>query len=173
MNTLVTAEEVKKLGRPIGKVDNSKILSFITEVEQTIIRKTIGDAFYIRLIDYVGSDKKDEAIELLFNGGIYQNSKGEDVMFMGLKQAESYFVYAQNVRAGDFESTRYGMVQKNDEYSSSISAKERDSIANSVTEIGNEYLRECINYCVVKGLINKVGQSMHTTSGCVIRKIKY
>ena len=91
---------------------------------------------------------------------------------MGLKVAISYFVYAQNVMTGDFESTRYGMVIKDGDYSTRISSKERSDCYNNTLEVANYYLAECVKYCKVKKLITtKTNRSVVSTGGMTIRKI--
>lgn len=172
MSTIITPQEARSLSRPIGKVSDDKILSFIVEVEQTMIRKTLGDDLYIRIIDNL--DRPESEIKMLLEGGRYKDRCGRTKILTGLKSAEAYYVYAQNVRAGDYESTRYGMVIKDDSYSTGISQKERDMIANNATLIGDTYLKECIEYCKDVGLMkcHARGGNAHLTTGCIIRKIK-
>lgn len=175
MRTIITVEEAKTLGRPIGKVAEEKILSFIYEVEQTIIRPALGDTLYLKILDM---EEFDEVFEVLLNGGRYERNicgteETEERILTGLKSAEAYYVYAQNVRAGDYESTRYGMVLKEDTYSNGISSKERDQIANNATMIADAYLKECIEYCRHKGIMsNNAKGSRHLTAGCIIRRVK-
>lgn len=173
MRTIITVEEAKTLGRPIGqKVSNEKITSFIKEVEDTIIRKSIGDELFITIVEVETEDELQDEIKTLLNGGRYKDKCGNVHLLTGLKTAEAYYVYAQNVRAGDFESTRYGMVLKDDPYSQGISTKERDQIANSATEVADCYLQECLAYCRSIGIkTNSINNSTRITSGCVIRKI--
>lgn len=170
MKTILNVEEAKKFGRPIGKVSTDKILAFITEVENTIVRKEIGDELYLALTNDLDLT---EDYQFLLDGGTYEDTCGNVHILTGLKAAIAYFVYAQNVRAGDYESTRYGMVIKDDEYSTGISAKERDQIANSATAVAESYMSEVKQYCQFKGIRygNNRG-NVHITSGCVIRKIK-
>lgn len=194
MDSILTVEEAKRLGRPIGKVDANKIQAFINEIEQTIVRKRLGDNLYLDILAEVNTkpveptDNEETALnengepivpterlyDILLNGGSYTDKKERTRFITGLKVAEAYFVYAQNVRAGDFESTRYGMVKKDDEYSTGISSKERDMAANSATEIGNAYLEEVLTYCYDKEFLKPKdsGVGMNTTSGCVIRKVR-
>lgn len=169
MNTIITPEEARQLGRPIGKVSDNKILAFITEVEQTIIRRKLGDSLYAKL---TRGDTLDETYTLLLEGGEYEDKCGNYHILNGLKTAIAYYVYAHNVRTGDYESTRYGMVIKDNEYSTPITPKERDTIANSATEVADSFLKECIEYCIDKGINVGNRRSSHLTSGCVIRKIK-
>lgn len=165
---ILTVNEAKSLGRPIGKVADEKIIAFITEVEHTIIRRSLGDDLYLRIL---AMDEFDDTFTTLLDGGVYTTRCGHKKVLTGLKTAEAYYVYAQNVRAGDFESTRYGMMVKDGQYSTHVSSKERDSAANSATEVANAYLEECIEYCKEKDLIADVGESIHLTSGCIIKKV--
>lgn len=184
MDTIITINEAKTLSRPIGKVADDKILAFISEVENTIIRKTIGDAFYVKLADIekkggVWDHTFDDTFEeeernnlsLLLYGGIYFDDCGKAHVVTGLKKTIAYYVYALNVRAGDFESTRYGMMLKEGQYSSHISSRERDTAANSATEVANTYLQECIEFGKAKKFITDEGTSLNITSGCIIKKI--
>lgn len=168
MGTIISVEEAKTLGRPIGKVAPEKITAFIMEVENTIIRKVLGDELYSRIT----RGERNEDINLLLDGGDYHDKNGFFRMLTGLKTAIAYYVYAQNVRAGDYESTRYGMVVKDGDYSSGVSLKERDALANSATEVADRYVAECMEFCKERGI--KTGNSVGSriTSGCVIRKIK-
>lgn len=165
----ISVNEAKTLGRPIGKVSDDKIIAFITEVEQTIVRPALGDDLFMRIM----AQESNKDIELLMSGGKYQNQQGQTRVFTGLKTAIAYYTYAQNVRAGDIESTRYGMMLKDGDYSQHASAKERDSAANSATAVADAYLKECIIYCKDRGLIanERKAKNLHVTSGCIIRKI--
>lgn len=180
---LITIEEAKTLSRPIGKVDNAKIESFIKEIEQTIIRQTLGDELYLYLetgegdlpfdatFDYT-FDMASAKIDVLKNGGTYR--AGCDCAphyFVGLKVAEAYFVYAQNIMSGDFESTRYGTVIKSGDYSEHISSRERSDLYNSMTAIAKSHLQDCVDYCRAMGFKIRGSRSVNTTTGCIIHKI--
>lgn len=170
MNHLIEVDELRTLGRPIGKhVSEDKLLAYITEVEQMSIKPSLGEALFRSLLDE-GTDNEDYRI--LLNGGSYEDECGNVSLFMGLKVAISYFVYAQNVMTGDFESTRYGMVIKDGDYSTRISSKERSDCYNNTLEVANYYLAECVKYCKVKKLIkSKTNPSVVSTGGMTIRKI--
>lgn len=165
---IITVEEAKTYGRPIGKVSEEKILSFIAEVENTIIRKALGDSLYLSILN----DDPSEDIQMLLEGGIYETDCGEQKIVSGLKVTEAYYVYAQNVRVGDFESTRYGMAIKDGQYSSNLTQAERDIAANAATVVADSYLRECVEYCKAKRLLGKAEGNLHLTAGCIIHRIK-
>ena len=180
MRTIITAAEAKTTGRPIGRnVPEDKLNAYIAEVENTIIRKELGDPLYLRLVESEEAEL-EEGLQLLLNGGTYESSS-EDCcggsgtgrkILTGLKVTEQYYVYAQNVRSGDYESARYGMVVKEGDYSHGLEGSERSSLANSVTSIADAFLKECVEYCIEKGYIRKAGKgNLHSTAGIIIRKI--
>lgn len=169
MEQLITVEQLAKTGRPIGKVDEAKLKAYITETEQLHIKPALGDSLYLDLLK-IGEERADYA--LLLNGGTYEAGIDDTRSFMGLREAIAYFVYAQNVMSGDFQSTRYGIRIKDDDYSSHISSKERSDHYSNTMEVANQYLNECITYCKTKGLIgNRKKHRGISTGGCTIRKI--
>ena len=174
---IITIEQLKTLGRPIGKVDNDKLEAFITEAEQLHIKPTIGDALFLRLLEEAAKENvEDENLKILLEGGTYNESdfgRNNDNVhsLLGLRVALSYYVYAQYVMSGDIESTRYGLNIKNDEYSTHVSDKSRSSLYNNAIEIAKGYLKECLTFCKVSGLIKEQGKSKVNIGGCTIRKI--
>lgn len=180
MKNLITADEVKNYGRPIGKmVDNGKLSAFINEAEQLHVKPIIGNGLYLRLVREQEKpiEEQDPLLRKLLDGGIYtaeacgcDEEQGE-FSFEGLKVAISYFVYAQNVMIGDFESTRFGMVTKNDDYSSHLSDKNRSECYNNALDMANGYLQECVDYCKAVGLIKRLGQPKSHFEGATIKRI--
>lgn len=170
MNTIAKPSEIRLRGRQIGKIEEEKLQSFINEVEMTIIRKRLGDALYIQLTT-TEPEQLSEDLTVLIDGGAYTHDS-KDYLLVGLKTAIAYYVYAQIVLAGDFESTRYGIRIKDDDYSQSVTQKDRATLAGNATDIANVYMAECLEYMVKKGIIFDNGKDMMLTSGCIIRKIK-
>lgn len=169
MRHLITTDELKGLGRPIGKVSNEKLEAFITEAEQLHIKPVLGDALFMRIL---GEDAEtDEDLKLLLQGGTYTDKRKEQKSFMGLKVALSYFVYAQNLMSGDLESTRYGTVFKDGEYSSHISSKERSDAYGNALEVANAYLQESVTFAKDKGLIKGAGRKKYAVGGITIKRI--
>lgn len=168
MARLLTTQELAQLGRPIGKVDPLKLEAFISEVEHLYIKPTLGVELYLRLIK---DEFKDDRVRILLNGGVYKDSKGCEQLLVGLKTTISYFVFAQNIMSGDFQSTRFGMVVKDGDYSSRISSKERSDFYNNTLEVANCYLKECVNYCKEVGLITVAHRPGVSFGGITIRKI--
>lgn len=156
------------VGRPIGKVDEAKLVAYLTETEQLFVKPALGDALFL---DILKDGYGNPVYKTLLDGGVYSSSCDKTPrLIAGLKVAISYYVYAQNVMSGDFESTRYGMVIKNGEYSDRISSKERSDCYNNAMGVANEYMKQCVKYCKDKGLIKSAGKG-YSNGGITIRKI--
>lgn len=166
--SIITIEEAKTLGRPIGKVSDAKIECYISEVEQTIVKPAIGDDLFLQ-VKSAGGDLSDD-LQTLLSGGVY-TFRDQRRCFVGLKVAMAYFVCAQNVISGDFESTRYGMVVKQGEYSNHVTQSERSDLYNSIYATANAYLCECVAFLQAKGLIKGPQGSRGFGGSCIIRKI--
>jgi len=169
MDHLIEPSELLSLGRPIGKsVGTDKLLAYITETEQLYIKPALGDTL---LLDILENGDTREDYRLLLNGGAYSDDCGNTYTFMGLKVTVAYYVYAQNIMSGDFNSTRYGMVLKDGEYSSRLSSKERSDHYNNTLEVAHQYLKDCIAYCKRKGILKCKKNTVLSTGGLTIRKI--
>ena len=179
MTHILTEEQLRKLGRPIGKkVDSTKLEAFITEAEQLHVKPIIGDALFLRILAELEKESiEDKNILLLLDGGNYNSKdygkRGNDDIhcFMGLRESLSYYVYAKYVMSGDIESTRFGIGVKENEYSSHISDKSRSTLYNGIIEIAKGYLEECLTFCKISGLIKSEGRSRINIGGCTIKKI--
>lgn len=167
MQHLLTTNEAISLGRPIGKIEEAKLLAFITECEQMNVKPAIGE----KLFNNVLATPETEPYKTLLEGGVYEDSLGEQFSFMGLKVTMAYFVNAQNLMSGDIQSTRFGNVLKNGDYSTGISSKERSDAYNNTLEVANHYLNECVKYCRAKKLLGTAKGKSIATGGCTIRKI--
>ena len=179
MTHIITEEQLRKLGRPIGKkVDSTKLEAFITEAEQLHVKPIIGDALFIRILAELEKESvEDNNILLLLDGGNYNSkdygkSGNDDIhCFMGLRESLSYYVYAKYVMSGDIESTRFGIGVKENVYSSHVSDKSRSTLYNGIIEIAKGYLDECLMFCKISGLIKSKGNSRINIGGCTIKKI--
>lgn len=163
---LVYPNEIKDVGRPIGRVDEARLMAYITEVEQMYVKPAFGDELFLKIIE----QKLEEPYRLLLDGGIYNGKCGSKKYFKGLRTAIVYFIQAQNVMSGDYQQTRYGVVVKDGDYSSRVSSKERSDYYNNLLEIANFYLKECIDYCRNTGIIKRSGRPM-TAGSLRIAKI--
>lgn len=136
---LITTLDVSSLSRGMSvHVDEDKIETYIRESESIDIKSALGDALFIDVKEY------PEKYELLLDGGTYEDKCGEKKIFMGIKTALAYYTYARIVKNGDFNVTRYGLMQKEDEYSSRPDIKEKVMAYNDAFSIADRYLKECV-----------------------------
>jgi hypothetical protein len=178
MTHLLTTIELRTLGRPIGKVADDKLTAFITEAEQLHVKPILGDELFLELqkeVENTDEDNSNTNLQMLLSGGTYyinQGCENETIRsFQGLKTAIAYFVYAQNLMVGDIESTRFGSVIKNGDYSTHVSSKERSDAYNNTLEIANAYLKECVEFCKANGLIKVAGKPVASLGGITIKRI--
>ena len=136
---LITTSEVATLSRGMSvHIDEDKIETYIRESESIDIKSALGDELYLDVKEH------SEKYELLLYGGTYEDNRGEKKMFMGIKTALAYYTYARIVKNGDGNVTRYGFVQKEDEYSSRPDIKEKVMAYNYAFSIADRYLKECV-----------------------------
>lgn len=138
---LITTLEVADLSRSMSvHVDEDKIDTYIRESESIDIKSALGDAFYLDVREH------PEKYALLLDGGTYGDKCGEKKIFMGIKTALAYYTYARIVKNGDLNVTRYGLMQKEDEYSSRPDIKEKVMAYNDAFSIADRYLKECVMF---------------------------
>lgn len=138
---LITPDEVKKNARSIARlVSNDKIQVYIEESENIDIKNALGDSLYLDVVE------KQENYDILLNGGEYKTKRGERKVFVGLKKALSYFTHARLMKNGDYNVDRYGMTNKNSEYSSHTEYKEKVTAYNDAFDVAERYLKECVVY---------------------------
>lgn len=168
MEHLIKPSEISKYGRPISaKVDEDKFNSYIVEAEQMNIKPVLGDELFLSILEK-GED--DEKIGMLLNGGTYQ-SEGKIYTFVGLRAAVSYYVFAKFLMVGDFNATRFGVMMKEDSYSSHISSAERSNAYSDTLEVANCYLQDCVSYCKRNGLMSGNPGFQKASGAVTIRKI--
>ena len=167
--TIITVEEARTLARPLSMNDD-KVRPYIVEVEQTQIKQSLGASLFRDLHNEEIANK--EVLSVLLNGGEYEDSCGNLRIFAGLKVAVAYLVYVKSLMSGDIESTRYGFMQKDGQYSQHISNEQRSAAYNEAMEIAQCYLKECMDYCKSKKLIKPLESRRGiANAGCIIRKI--
>lgn len=84
--------------------------------------------------------------DLLLNGGDYTDPNGGVHVFAGLRRALAYYSWGRLVKTGTNHLTRFGYVDKNDDYSHSTEAKERQIAYRDAFSVADEYIQECFVY---------------------------
>lgn len=131
---------MNRLARPCS-ADEDIIQKFIEEAELNDIRPRIGSSLFQEIIN-----NNTEKYELLLNGGEYQDKCGPIRYFVGLRKALAYYTYARIVKNGSDIVTRYGFVDKTDQYSSNSEFKIRHQAYSDAFSIADSYMKECLNY---------------------------
>lgn len=164
---IITIQEAKTLGRPIGAMAPEKLQAYINEAEQQV-KRAIGDALFVAINDPVIA--ATEPYKTLLNGGTYTNG-GRTYCFRGLKVATAYLTDAKAMMTGDIESTRYGYVQKSGDYSQAIDGGRLSSAYNEIVEEGQIYLREAVQYAKANNLITCSAGGVMPSAGIRIKKV--
>lgn len=143
-NHLITPEDVHALSRnSSAQLDPRDVYTYIEEAEQLDIKPAIGAALYMRLLNNSGDA---QANQTLLYGGSYNTCCGSMAVFAGIRKALAYYVYGRIVKNGGRTATRFGFVEKRDEYSYQVDYKERLNIANDATLVADSYMKETLNY---------------------------
>lgn len=146
MQHLIQTNEIGKLARPISRnIDDARLLVCIDEAEQIDIKPTIGDELLLQITDEENAIKFHE----LLNGCQFGNRTHK-----GLKTVAAYYAYARLIRIADTNVTRYGVVSKDDEYSTRISENERRTAVADARDVADRYFSECLSYMRYKGLLS-------------------
>lgn len=149
-NHLITPEDVHALARNSSAQLNPRdVYTYIEEAEQLDIKPAIGAALYMRLLNNSGDA---QANQTLLYGGSYNTCCGIMAVFAGIRKALAYYVYGRIVKNGGRTATRFGFVEKRDEYSYQVDYKERLNIANDATLVADSYMKETLNYIESTGI---------------------
>lgn len=135
---LISAHDVGHYARPCD-MDEPIIYRAIEEAELLDVRPKLGAELFGRLLE------QNAPAELL-DGGEYTDRCGTVRSFVGLRRALAYYVWARLVKTGVNHLTRFGFVQKRDEYSEPTAYNERQVAYNDAFAIADEYMRGCIEY---------------------------
>lgn len=148
MDLIIQPEEVGILARPISQhIDREQLVAYITEVEQLQIRSALGGVLFSNI------KQSSSAFAIILNGGI--DECGE--VSGGIRKAVAYYVYARIIREGGTIPTRWGAVEKNDEYATRIDQERKNTIHRECTNIADTYMAEVINYSKAQGWMTTEG----------------
>lgn len=143
---LIDHSDLNKYTKPISNLRDMESDKFaINEAQQMDIKPVITDAILLDLLEYIGQDDTpDETRNTLLNGGTYEY-KGIKYYLSGLKAAHAYYTYSRLV-ANSFDLTRFGSVQRNDQYSTNTADLQRKTLQNDARDTANIYMEECIQF---------------------------
>lgn len=166
---LTSPNSIRTNIRPVSQhLDDERIIIYIDEAEQLNIKPRIGDALYIDILNYVRNTPLDKTFEvefddnmpdeyrILLTGGVYNrkisgncgNGTIEQKYFKGLVSTLEYYVYAKLVKNNTDNLTRFGFVQKDEQYSSTTELKQRLVAEKDALVVADGYMAECIDYLI-------------------------
>lgn len=148
MDLIIQPEEVGILARPISQhIDREQLLAYITEVEQLQIRSALGGVLFSNI------KQSPNAFAIILNGGI--DEVGE--VSGGIRKAMAYYVYARIIREGGTIATRFGAVEKNDEYATRLEQERKNTIHRECVNIADTYMAEVVRYAKAQGWMTTQG----------------
>lgn len=148
MDLIIQPEEVGALARPISQhIDREQLVAYITEVEQLQIRPTLGGVLFSNI------KQSPSAFAIILNGGI--DEVGE--VSGGIRKAMAYYVYARIIREGVTIATRFGAVEKNDEYATRLDQERKNTIHRECVNIADTYMAEVVRYAKAQGWMTTEG----------------
>lgn len=156
---LITIEDLRTHTKNIARtVVWDDVEPYIREAQNLDIKPKIGDETLMKLLS-----EENEVYTLLLNGGIYTNN-GQSRMFSGLKAALSYYIYARLVN-NSFQFTRFGSVQKTDQYSQNTENVQRKTLKLDAVTTADAYLYECVQF------IKAHPDTFPDTNACITKKL--
>ena len=143
---IIDFEDIRSV-RPIAEnlLDEKRLKPYIVEAESLYLKPVFGIALFKNI-----EDNKDEYM-LLLNGGAYNEDKS---YLEGLRIAVGYLAYSRFLINNPVNVTAFGVVQKTTQYSEPVDEKTLVRASNDAKKIGEEYLRQCVEYLKFKGLLD-------------------
>ena len=152
---LITREDIDRECRPCNAQD-ALVDRCIEEAQNLDIIPAIGADWWLRVLD-----RNDDAVaQLLWEGGIYQDTCGNAHIFAGLRKALLYYAYGRIVRSSGGVATRFDFVVKADQYSDSADLQAKVQAYNEAFANADTYKAQCLAYlntsetCCKRKMIN-------------------
>ncbi len=140
MKPIISIDDIAELTRPCTP-DKDLMRSCLDQAEHINLKTAIGNTIYAQIVSTTS-----EYDTILMDGGNYTDSCGNLQIIGGLKKGLAYYAYGLIVRNGSTKQTRFGLVQKEEEYSERAAIKDRLRESDEAIEIGNVYINECLDY---------------------------
>ncbi len=162
---IINKQDISNLARPIS-TDDKVANALIREAEVMDIIPKIGINLYNKLHEL-------EVTDPLLVGGVYLKNNISKY-FSGLKTATAYYSLARIMMDGGDAVTRFGAVQKNDEYSTKISHSSKVQKSNTLTSIADTHMVGVMEYLTVNNSLypefENSGKKIKNTN-LIIKKI--
>lgn len=139
MVNLITQQDINTLARPCY-TDEGLTRRCIAEAQDIDLTPAIGYALLS-----LASTERSERITQLFDGATWEDCNGIH-RHKGIKTALAYYAWARATRASVVTATRFGAVVKQDDYSRTSSAQERQAAYGEAFAIADHYLAEVVEF---------------------------
>lgn len=136
---IITIDDIARF-RPMSKlIPNERITPFIRESQVQDLLPVLGDTLFYDFVNKFDnpSDGSYSIYQDLLQGKIYTPSGyASSVIYSGIIPMLSYFTLARYYQNAQVNATSYGVVQKNTEYSTSISNQSVQNSADYLRSLG-------------------------------------
>lgn len=144
---LISLADISEQVRPCY-VDDAVAEACIAEAQNIDVRAQLGDALFLAIFrEGATSDR----IAALLDGREYEASgcacgDGGVRVHYGVRKALCYYAYSRIVKTGTNTQTRFGFVDKRDEYSATTSLKERVAAYSDARAVADKYMAGVLDY---------------------------
>lgn len=136
---ILSVAEFLACGLPVSSdISEADVENCIFTVEEYYLKPRITDENYIDLL----TEPTEETNAILISGGTMTD---EVKHFAGLKKGICYLTFAY-MMANNYRVTRYSTVEKNSEFSRSVSRADLLDMARTNWEIGEQFVREVVDF---------------------------
>lgn len=127
---LITPEQIAQFKQLTASLSSPKVLEpYIQEAQEFDLRPFLGDELYADLLDKYDQAQMTDAYKELYNGCTYTYG-GITYKHEGVVPILAYFTYARYAKRSNITSTKYGLVQKTNDFSQPISSADRAQQVN-------------------------------------------
>lgn len=136
---LITRTEIQQYKQISDSLDENKLTQLILEAQEQDLKPLLGESLYTDLL------LNPENYTSLLDGGSYTH---QDMTYVnvGLKIVLACYVYARNVLFGDVTDTPFGSVFKEDQSSSRVDLKMKQTLYDQNRDIAFNYFRNVEYY---------------------------
>lgn len=127
-------------------IEDARLKASIEEAQNFDIKKVIGDAFFYDVDTKYNTSPADADIVKLVDGGTYLDCQGNTVYFDGLAKAVKYYALARYRKKQPINDTAFGVVFKNDNYSTPLDYKTLNASIEDARASGLGYLNDVLKF---------------------------
>ena len=147
---LLTLEEFRQLSKPVAMTIGAREVSpYIAEAQELDVPPYLGEALVLDVAEFVVDPTGKPDYSTLLSGGVYVSRDGctpGRVEFAGLKRALAYYVYSRLVKNTSYALTRYGEVNKTDQYAVQAERSERSTMERDARTTADHHMDGCVRY---------------------------